>query len=567
MNEKKNKGRGIHSILYRVLALIALAVVLVTAAILLVTIPAVKENMTETNQHYLRDVTHAYGTTLELLESDHGEDMYDVTLLSGVIGGAGLEGIDSSYAYLVDRTGMMKYHPTTSKIGEQVENDVVKNLVKQLEKGIIPEPDVIGYEFKGVQKYAAYYVAEDGSFILVITADEDEIMELLHSMIAKCAVVAAAAMIVCIAVGVVGAVITIRPIKQVTAQVARLEELDFTADGNQDKLNNRKDETGDMSRALSRMREKIAEFVSDLQNQSDALLDAASVLEGNSNETISAIEQVERAVQDIADGATSQANETQGATESVVSIGKMIEQTSEEVERLKARTEVMAEASDDANVILKELSEINKKAIESAGIIYEQTNTTNASALKIREATNLIASIAEETNLLSLNASIEAARAGEQGRGFAVVAAQIQKLAEQSNQSTNQIEKIISMLISDSEKAVETMDEVKQIMNEQNEMVVKTSQTFGKVKKEIDASVEGISHIAASTEEMQDARNNVVDVVQNLTAIAEENAASTEETSASVTEISTIVGNIAENAGALKQIAATLEEDMKKFKL
>ncbi len=563
----KQKMNVLHSILMKVLALVIVAVLLVAGLIMPVTIPAVKSNMTSTNQAYLADVTLAYGRTLERLKIDYGTGMYDTSILQSELGEAGLEGIGSSYAYLVDNTGIMKYHPTVSKIGEQVENEVVKGLVKELAAGRIPQPDVITYEFKGVQKYAAYYVAEDGSFILVITADEEEIMQPLNAMVAKCTGVAVAALIVSVIIGVLGAIVIIKPIKQITKQITRLEEFDFTEDEKERKLADRKDETGDMARALSRMRDKIAEFVSSLQEQSNTLLDAANILEGNSNETISAIAQVEQAVQDIADGATSQANETQGATESVVAIGAMIQETNDEVELLTERTKRMAEASDEATVILKQLNEINRKSIESVEVIYQQTNTTNASALKIREATNLIASIAEETNLLSLNASIEAARAGEQGRGFAVVAAQIQKLAEQSNQSTNQIEQIIATLLADSEKAVETMDEVKKIMGEQSEKVEKAGQTFGNVKKEIDTSVKGIANIANSTESMQNARTRVVDVVQDLTAIAEENAASTEETSASVTEIATIVANIAEKAGGLKTIAAELEDDMKKFKL
>ena len=200
-------------------------------------------------------------------------------------------------------------------------------------------------------------------------------------------------------------------------------------------------------------------------------------------------------------------------------------------------------------------------------MIYEQTHTTNQSAQKIKEATNLITSIAEETNLLSLNASIEAARAGEQGRGFAVVAAQIQKLAEQSNESAKQIETIISQLIADSDKSVETMNIVKDIMVKQSENVTKTDEHFGQVLKGIENSIEAINRIAGKTEEMDKARVSVVDTVQNLTAIAEENAASTEETSASITEITTAVADISDKASQLKGIADKMDESMAIFRL
>ena len=228
---------------------------------------------------------------------------------------------------------------------------------------------------------------------------------------------------------------------------------------------------------------------------------------------------------------------------------------------------LMRESSEEAAATLKELDNINQQAIASIDVIYEQTNITNISALKIKEATTLISSIAEETNLLSLNASIEAARAGEAGRGFAVVASQIQKLADQSNESANQIDQIIHALIEDSEKAVKTMDEVKTIMNLQSENVHKTGQVFEQVRDGISSSISGVGEIATKTTQLDKARGDVVDVVQNLTAIAQQNAASTEETSASVMEVSNVMQEIMENANRLKEIASILEENMNSFTL
>ena len=245
----------------------------------------------------------------------------------------------------------------------------------------------------------------------------------------------------------------------------------------------------------------------------------------------------------------------------------MLEDTSSEVSSLLDIASNIKISSDTANVTLHELDIINQRAIDSINIIYEQTHTTNDSALKIKEATSLISSIADETNLLSLNASIEAARAGEAGRGFAVVASQIQKLAEQSNKSARQIDNIIFTLLEDSQKAVETMESVKQIMMQQNENVTKTGATFSQVQEGIAVSVTNVNSIANHTNQLNSARISIVDVVQNLTAIAEQNAASTQETSAAVLEVTNVMQNISKHASQLQDIASSLETNVDTFKI
>ena len=329
----------------------------------------------------------------------------------------------------------------------------------------------------------------------------------------------------------------------------------------------RKDEVGSISRSVDKLRKELTEIISTVKTQSDDLNDAAAYLHDRTKETSNTIAQVEKAVGEVAEGATNQAQETQNATDNVIRMGDMVEETAKEAEIMHTDAQTMHTLGQEAYETLHELNAINEEARKSIEVIYEQTHTTNQSAQKIKEATNLITSIAEETNLLSLNASIEAARAGDQGRGFAVVAAQIQKLAEQSNESAKQIETIISQLIADSGKSVETMNIVKDIMVKQSENVTKTDEHFGQVLKGIENSIEAINRIAGKTEEMDKARVSVVDTVQNLTAIAEENAASTEETSASITEITTAVADISDKASHLKGIADRMDESMAIFQL
>lgn len=556
------------SVKTKMVLMVVAAMVVLGLMISLIFAVNVQNHLMDLNQNYLYDLAVAYGIEVnDQIDVIGYNTATDYNNLARSLGEVRLAEVESSYAYLVSEDGTMLYHPTKDKVGQPVENEVVKSVVERLQAGENVEPEVVQYRFKGTMKYAAYYVTDRGHCILVISADESDILQSVRRVTMIGSVCAVVLVVVFSVLAYLFVNSTITPIKRVTEIVGRLAHMDFTEIEGQDKLVKRTDETGMMSRAVAELRAQLAEIVSSLRQQSTQLFSASESLHTNASETASTVEQVEKAVSEISEGASSQADETQKATENVILMGNMVEETSQEVANLISNADHMKKASDEATATLAALEKINQHAKEAIDVIYEQTNTTNESALKIREATSLITSIAEETNLLSLNATIEAARAGEQGRGFAVVASQIQKLAEQSNESARQIENIIDSLISDSQKAVETMGEVKTIMESQSENVEKTDAIFTEVKSGITSSIEGINKIADKTKRLDEARVNVVDVVQNLTAIAEENAASTEETSASVTEVSNIVYNISENASQLKNVADGLEQNMNIFKM
>lgn len=333
------------------------------------------------------------------------------------------------------------------------------------------------------------------------------------------------------------------------------------------RLADRKDEIGTLAKSVGLLHKELLEIVSALKEESMHLNQASEYLHEKTSAASEHMEQVDKAVEEIAEGAGSQAEETQNATENIIRMGNMIEENTEDIAQLTENTKSIKQRGESAIVALKELRQTNEKTKASIDVIYEQTHTTNESAQKIKEATALITDIAEETNLLSLNASIEAARAGEQGRGFAVVASQIQKLAEQSNESARQIEAIIMSLLEDSDKSVVTMNEVKAVMDQQSENVENTNAEVTQVLEEVESAIQSIEGISDKTEEINEARNSVVDIVQNLSAIAEENAASSEETSASVSEVGSIITDIAERAERLHDISNRLDEVMKIFKL
>ena len=276
------------------------------------------------------------------------------------------------------------------------------------------------------------------------------------------------------------------------------------------------DEVGEICRAIKKLEENLSDIIKNVIDGSKSLLEASDNMRNRTSITSEHVEQMEKAVNEIAIGAGSQAEETQSATENIILMGNMIEEMAGELDNLNRKAQQMKEGGQTVIEAIRELQESNAKTSESIDIIYEQTNVTNESAQKIKEATALITNIAEETNLLSLNASIEAARAGEQGRGFAVVAAQIQKLAEQSNESARQIERIILSLIEDSDKSVVTMNEVKEMMEQQSQNVTNTNEQVAQLIDNVEESIGVIDEVSNRTAKVNEARSSVVDTVQNL---------------------------------------------------
>lgn len=565
--EKKEKKSGLHSMRFNVVQLVLLSIIISVASLLIMIIPVADNAISTLAESYMRDVCDTCGLNVDAALNRSGNIILNQAYLETLIGDVRINDLDSSNAYVVGSDGTMIYHPDESKVGQPVENPAIKQVVADLEAGKEQQDGMAIYEFRGAEKYAAYYVTSNKAAILVITADRGDILSAKDAIYARAG---GAAIIIFIVLGIISFLIAskmTRPIVEITNVIKRFSSLNFAESPTTIRISKRKDETGQMARAIGDLREKLVTIVSQIKSQSELLYNASTELDTNASHTTSTVGNVETAVNEIATGATNQASETQKATDDIVNMGNMIEHTNSQVENLTSTANLMRESSEEAAATLKELDNINQQAIASIDVIYEQTNITNISALKIKEATTLISSIAEETNLLSLNASIEAARAGEAGRGFAVVASQIQKLADQSNESANQIDQIIHALIEDSEKAVKTMDEVKTIMNLQSENVHKTGQVFEQVRDGISSSISGVGEIATRTTQLDKARGDVVDVVQNLTAIAQQNAASTEETSASVMEVSNVMQEIMENANRLKEIASILEENMNSFTL
>lgn len=329
---------------------------------------------------------------------------------------------------------------------------------------------------------------------------------------------------------------------------------------------NRDDEIGHMLQALNAYVAKMNEIINGLHRSSEVMIESGKKLEEMTQITSKTTEEINSAVGDISKGAVTQAEEIETATTHIFNIGEIIEKIVQSVAQLEKTAASMKNAGDESAEIIMELSDSNDRTTEAIERIGKQVYATNESVQSIREAIAIIRSIAEETNLLSLNASIEAARAGEHGRGFAVVASEIQQLAEQSNDSSTRIEEIIDALLTESELTVQVMEEVKVIVEQQQRKLDDTKAKFEDVEAGINVCKEETEGIQGQTTLCDESRVKIVDIIQGLSAISEENAASTQETNASMEELHSIISVMADAANELMVLSEQLDENLKFFR-
>lgn len=341
-------------------------------------------------------------------------------------------------------------------------------------------------------------------------------------------------------------------------------KLDFEM---QEKMVNRADEIGEMSRSVQKLINGFKKILTELTNSSTELEHFSDGFKTSFHVIADNISNINIAIDEVANGATAQANETMDANSEIVRMGDSIEVTADDIEVLNQNSVQMKVYSESAEDTMNELVTIAEQTSRAIYEVKEQTNLTNESAQAIQVATDMITNIAAQTNMLSLNASIEAARAGENGRGFVVVAEEIRNLSEQSRNSAEEILRIVSELIRNSNTSVETMNRVSGSVQEQNDKLNNTKEIFISLNDEIASVSTGVDKIRQNIENLEQMKNTVLGNVEQLAAIAQENAASTEETSASMSELLDIVKQCHEETEKLIKISAELNGHTKSFTL
>ncbi len=296
-----------------------------------------------------------------------------------------------------------------------------------------------------------------------------------------------------------------------------------------------KDEFGELALGTEKLRKKVGNLLNDIQNGMDRLTEAAEKLNEMLKQNVFAAREMNESIGQINEKANSQETAVQHASQDVDITRNAIDLILHQIGDINMLSDHMAELSINSRKIMDELSESSRNSRETVREISVQTSITNESVQQIKSVTEYITNIAEETNLLALNASIEAARAGNAGKGFAVVALEIQKLAEESNNSASRIGDNIQLLVEQMNGIVNVMGTIEDALKYQEENVEKTKLIFGEINNAIVQITEKEDNMQANVSDMNRARDNMSEVISDLSASAMDNA-NLSQSAAEVTE-------------------------------
>ncbi len=399
-----------------------------------------------------------------------------------------------------------------------------------------------------------------------IDSRKERIQDEFSDMLLIYGVAATAMLAAALAISAMSGIKITKDIKLVEGNLrqAAMGDLSFTVNP---ALLRRADEIGAMGRSLENVRQSLASMLGSMIHTGESLNQSSERFSGKFEYISESIRNTNQAIEDLAQGATNQANETETVNEKIVELGGVIEVEKNGVNKLEEAVSAMIKHSAGASESIKELDQITKITIEAIETVSEQTNKNNDSAANINKAIEIIKGLANQTNLLSLNASIEAARAGEAGKGFAVVAEEIRNLSEESSGNAKEIEGIVKELIHNVEISVSKMQEVTGNVQKQQKCLDETRTAFNSLNEEVTLVEEVTKEIGGQTEILGSLKQIVTDSVNSLASVVEENAASTEETSASMSLLSQTIGECTEDTQGLVELSRRQNEEASKFRL
>lgn len=383
--------------------------------------------------------------------------------------------------------------------------------------------------------------------------------------------------LVSLAVGIIALVILallmefllVKPLKEAVSEIHRIARYDLT-EGDMDKMRamkTRKDEIGSISRNIVLMFDNLRGIVTQIEQSSSTVSSNAGALADQTTQLKRSSDEISSTMNDLSNAAMSQAGDTTTSANEVAKLDELIVRNLSDTENLRNNADEMDRVKNNGLAAIKDLIEKTARSRESIAIVREAMQQNNEQAQKIEATSQKINDIADQTNLLSLNAAIEAARAGDAGRGFAVVAEEIRGLAEETNSLTNEIGAIIQELLEKTAGATQNMESMEKIFEEQERSVGDTRENFIQIEQCLESVQASVNMLYESGNNMTGSKEVIVQMIEGISASSQENAAGSEEVLAAVETQDSVITDITGMSQNLSAVAEELMEQAHKFSL